>query len=60
MDNYSRHDTALLEIILDAEKLAGEWNGDEPGVGEDKANYATEIAEKATELRELIDQLEEL
>ena len=41
-----------------AERVSGEWNGDEPGWQEDMAHLAEEIAEKATELQTLLEELD--
>ncbi len=53
-------DPHLSDIIEWAEEIAGEWNGDEPGSQEDRANQALEIIEKVTELKELINDMENL
>jgi hypothetical protein len=50
-----------LDNIIDlADKVAGEWNGDNAGRLEDRARVATDIMEKAQELKNLITELEAL
>jgi len=41
-----------------AEEIAGEWNGDEPGIQEERAECANEIIEKIDELVLLLKELE--
>lgn len=41
----------------EANKVAGEWNGDESGSMEDKARCAMEIIDKCDELIALLDEL---
>lgn len=60
MDHAERHNTALHYIIVDAISVAGEWNGDESGIAEERSNIALEIQEKALEIQKLIEELEEL
>ena len=60
MNNSERHTTALHYLIVDANQVMGEWNGDEPGRLEDRTNVAEEIIAKAEELRTLIEEIEEL
>ena len=43
-----------------AEKISGEWNGDEHGIQEDRANCAQDIMKKADELKKLLDEMNEL
>lgn len=50
----------IKDIVEWADNIAGEWNGDEAGKGEDRANLANEIIHKATELEGLISDMEEL
>lgn len=40
-----------------AENIAGEWNGDESGLQEDRAHCANDIISKATELQTLLDEM---
>lgn len=42
-----------------AEHLEGSWDGDESGLGEDRAHCAHEIIEKVNELQELLDEMSE-
>jgi hypothetical protein len=60
MNELARHTTALHEIILYADSISGEWNGDDAGRLEDRATAADEITEKANELRQLLEELEEM
>lgn len=50
---------SLIEIKKYAEEIAGEWNGDESGIQEDKAHIAGEIIEKIDELNQLLAELED-
>jgi len=47
----------LKDIKAEAEQVAGEWNGDEPGVLEDRANIAGDILEAVKNLEELLAEL---
>ncbi len=47
----------IYETIKEMEDIRGQWNGDEPGYMEDQANIATDIIEKALELKKLINEL---
>lgn len=40
-----------------AHEVAGSWNGDLPGVAEDRAHIANDIIEKCSELSELLTEL---
>jgi hypothetical protein len=60
MDELARHTTALHEIILYADKITGEWDGDNAGREEDRATAAEEVMEMADELRTLITELDEM
>ncbi len=60
MDNYYKHMTTLSWVIEDASKVCAEWNGDEAGRDESRANLASEIMDKASELKAMIEQLEEI
>lgn len=42
-----------------AEHLEGSWDGNESGLGEDRAHCAHEIIEKVNELQELLTEMEE-
>lgn len=48
----------LGKLIEQAENVSGEWNGDESGTLEDRAHIADDIVLAATELQDLIAQLE--
>ena len=43
-----------------AEEIAGQWNGDEAGIQEDKANVANNIIESVKNLKELIEEMGDL
>lgn len=58
MNNAERHTAALHYLIVDAEQVMGEWNGDESGTLEDRSNVAQEIVDAATEIMALIKELE--
>jgi hypothetical protein len=57
--NYENVEDALTQLSTAAEQIAGQWNGDNPGRGEERAGVALEIIEKVKELRELMEYLEE-
>lgn len=51
-------------IILDisnlqkwAEKISGQWDGDLPGLVEDKAHCANDIIDTCKKLKELLDEM---
>ena len=48
---------ALQEIIRYAENVAGNWNGDNPGVQEDNAHIANEIIEKCNDVLNLLNEI---
>lgn len=48
----------LAKLIDEAEKVSGEWNGDESGTLEDRAHIADDIVLAGTELQDLIASLE--
>jgi len=50
----------LTLLKVEAEKISGEWNGDESGREEDRAHCADEIANAVYDLQELISEMEEL
>ncbi len=39
------------------EHIAGEWNGDEPGIQEENSKVALEVIDKINEIKELLEQL---
>jgi hypothetical protein len=47
----------LARIKKDAERIAGEWNGDESGQQEEKAQCATEVIETINTLENLLQEL---
>jgi len=47
----------LQSIKKDAEKIAGEWNGDESGLQEEKAHCASDVIEAVDNLLELLEEL---
>lgn len=47
----------LNNLKVNAEKIAIPWNGDDPGIMEDKARCAEEIIKKVDELIELLNEL---
>jgi hypothetical protein len=49
----------LKEIKEEAEQIAGEWNGDESGVLEDRANIAGDILEAIKNIEDLLEELGE-
>lgn len=53
-------DTELDFLAKEMEEVAGEWNGDEPGLQEERSTLASDIAEKARELRSLISEFSDL
>ena len=48
----------IKEIMLWASDIQGEWNGDESGIEEDRANLAEEITDMTEELHDLIQTME--
>lgn len=50
----------LTEIKEWAESISSSWNGDEPGIEEDRAHCASDILEKIAELEELIQSMPKL
>lgn len=47
-----------LKVVRDeAEKVAGQWNGDDSGLMEDKAHCAIEIVDTCDKLIVLINEL---
>jgi hypothetical protein len=47
----------LAEIVKQAEEIAGQWNGDDAGIQEEKARIATEIIARVEGLKLLINEL---
>ena len=52
--------TIIRNIIEKYEKVAGEWNGDEAGIAEERASIANDIIGTAKELLSLIEEFENL
>lgn len=50
----------IKDIIEWADNIASQWNGDEAGIEEDRASLANDIIHKATELEDLIGQMEDI
>lgn len=51
----------IRQIIEEYEKIAGDlWDGDEAGIGEDRANIASDIIGTAKELLNLLEEFENL
>ena len=48
----------IKEIMIWAEEISGQWDGDNSGIEEDRANLAEEITDKTEELHELIQMME--
>ena len=47
----------MQELKEQMEKIAGEWDGDMPGVLEDRAMIATDILELIKKIEDLIKEL---
>lgn len=43
-----------------AEEVAGEWNGDEAGIAEERASVARDVIEKCDELLPLVEEFNRL
>jgi len=48
----------IKEMMLWADEISGDWDGDNPGIEEDRANLAEEITDKTEELHDLIQTME--
>jgi hypothetical protein len=46
----------LQRLIKEAEAISGEWNGDEPGLMEDRAHIANDVIETTQKLIELLNE----
>lgn len=57
MDDFPSHVNSIELLRKDAEKLEGQWNGDEAGREEEVANIAKEIQQKCDELTNLLLEL---
>jgi hypothetical protein len=61
LETYTPPNMDSIKVIKKwATNIAGEWNGDESGQQEDRANCAGEILEKAEELEKLISEMDEI
>lgn len=60
MTNLLKLDTELDFLMKEMEEIAGEWNGDESGLQEERSQCAFDIKEKAEELRALLDEFGDL
>lgn len=47
----------MENLKKEMEIIAGLWNGDNPGIEEDKAHIANEVLEKIKEIEELLQEL---
>lgn len=52
-------DKTIDELIIWADDISAQWNGDESGLQEDNATLATEIINQLEVVSELIKELEE-
>jgi len=52
-------DKTIDELIIWADGISAQWNGDESGLQEDNAHLATEIINQLEIVSELIKELEE-
>jgi len=59
MNYLDKELNTLKDIKEEANQIAGEWNGDESGVLEDRANIAGDILEAVKNLEELLAELDE-
>lgn len=49
----------LDSLYNQAFAIAGEWNGDDPGVLEDRAHIANQIMDRLVDIKQLVSALEE-
>lgn len=47
----------LKELKEEMVEIQGEWNGDEPGTQEDRANIASDVLESIKNIEELLEEL---
>jgi hypothetical protein len=52
-------DEALTKLEIRAQEIAGQWNGDSPGLAEDRAHAAIDIIEAVTTIKEALSFLED-
>lgn len=55
-----KYEKTLKELQERMEEIAGEWNGKEPGVQEDKARIASDAIRNIIQLNALLLELEEI
>jgi len=60
MEHLQHYIYELEDLIKAADDVSGEWNGDKPGLQEERATIANEISEKAKEIKVLLEQLKEI
>ena len=60
MSDEKYFNETLDEMANWAESIAGEWDGDWPGVEEDRAHQAQDILEGIAKLKELITEMGEM
>jgi len=48
---------ALNRLEKKLSNIAGNWNGDESGLAEDRARASLDVIEKINEIREIIEEL---
>lgn len=58
MTDTEYHMSTLDDVIEYAEGIAGEWNGDNAGKLEDRANQALEIIEACQKVKMLLEGIE--
>ena len=51
--------SALQELKKECEEIGGQWNGDESGIQEERADTSKDIIEKCDEIINLINYLNE-
>jgi len=56
---FGKHALTLIDLKKRMEQIAGEWNGDESGVLEDRANIAGDILEAIKNIEDLLEELGE-
>jgi hypothetical protein len=49
----------LNEVLKMVEQVMGEWDGDNSGLKEDRANAATELSQSLSKVIDLVVELEE-
>ena len=54
------YEAALRKLKMEMEYIAGQWDGDKPGLAEDRAHVASDIMTKCDEMIELLDEMNDL